>query len=520
MNLCRISNFILFFINTIVTSRQGDINVVELNNHDSVDETNNENHTPLLEIDTSENENNQFCFLNLLSYLDLQEYNSSEVSGIQDNTNSNCFASNSFPSNSTSTSNTFFKTSSDITTQNYKMIENKDVFSKSTKRKVDFAEVEEPMKKKKKVSEPYKKWIHTILIKSRVENMVCNNVQSVYYRYVDFKNSSFILIHLDDLIHSCFSCYDYTDIENFKFLIIDIFLYYRFTAVDNALKTKKRVIDILGTIVDLNNIFGTPTSTTRYIFYSDKRLCQYSTWNFLMYPNIASHRMYYNENRAYDSTKSPFMFINNIIESIPKFRDSIISILNYIVTFNFNHLGNKLSEEDKNAILSQLSKPIHFEPFESILDMGIRGINLEEDDHIFNKFYNNLFINHNGDKFQFKGSEKSIRIQKFIIFVKTCIYEQENQLTCLEYITLFNYMSKEYKKYINSEDKSFINEPFFNSLCFFVQSFSYDSSINGDKVTYSFKHDPYKNQKGFRLLKQLFPNWEELISEDKFSFML
>lgn len=286
--------------------------------------------------------------------------------------------------------------------------------------------------------------------------------------------------------------------EELRPLIVDIFLYYRFTSIKNALIAKERVNDCIKKMNLPTGKDESPNRRFQYIFNIEKKLKEYCKGHFVLYPNLSSRRKYYSERKSLKPENNFNWFRKETIKHISELKDSISSILKIIVMKYLKFNGQKLSHEVKKAIEILPSKEINSEIFKSIINAGICGINLEENNNIFGKFYN------------------AIEIQKFITFVKICMYEKENQLTCLEYIALLQLMNENFKKYKISGKEGIIDELFHDSLCFFVESFSYCQTKSNNKIIYSFEKDLVKHKKGFKILRQLFPNWKELVSEDNF----
>lgn len=356
------------------------------------------------------------------------------------------------------------------------------------------------------------KFIYVKLINEKIDDIVGQDKLSSYRDYTDYENSSFILVHFENLLQSCFACCDFIDINEFRLLITDIFIYYRFSAIKNSVIGKLRVINFLIEIYEAIGITKNLEEVTKFIFKDKKKLKRCNPRNRKKYPNFVSHRNYKLSNRQNSK------FRNKMIEYLPELRNGIELKLNILVKKYLEHKCILLSEKDKIIIKRELEKSFSCYPFESIIEMGVYGINLIEDRPI-EKFYNNLFNNQNNEPFYFKGSLHAIEIQMFIRFVKACIFKNGNQLTCLEYITLLNYMGKSYLKYNTSNVKGTMEEQFYDSMCFFVQSFAYDQSVEQGKIKYTFSCLLPKYLKGFRILKQLLPGWEEFISEEDFSYL-
>lgn len=515
MNLLKRYCFLRIFAIISLNKSQNTMNTGNSNNYINDNNSNKKLRKSLIEKQVCEKKFSRSSLPDFYSDMDSEENNDTQISIFQQTSESNHLTLDEDLSTYVSESNDSSIITNDIK-RNVKYFTDNKNFNTNIECRKRKGIKKQFRSKKSGVLEPFVRWKHTNLIRKRIEKKVSKNLGLEYYRYLDFTNSSFILIFLDKLLTSCFNSFDSKRMEKLRFLIVDIFLYYRFKAVKNSLITKKRINNFLK---EIGRCFDSNTSfeISKYILRTKKKLKNHSINYFMLYPNLASHRGYADKIYNYLKKKDSNMLRNKMIESLPNLRDSIILKLNEIISEYLGHSEQELNEEDMNIIRDVLNHPIVSKTFESIIDTDSRRINLEEEDP-FEKFYQNLFMDQLGNPFPFIGSAKAIKIQKLIIFVKACIYEQKNQLTHLEYIALLNFMSKKYKKYTISRKRNSIEEVFYDSLCFFVQSFAYCENVDKGSIKYSFNKDPSAYQKGLRLLKRLFPKWGELISELKINF--
>lgn len=380
----------------VLSSSQSSINNEDLNNCINVDESCSKSSKSCFKKD-KHLENSMTSSSNL----DNQQSYDPEISLLDQNPNFDNSTYNKTHLNLASISN-------NLARQVKEKIENVNVDSR--KRGFNFADETENTPKMIKKSKTDKRKLHPKLIKARVKSMTLKFSESEYYKYIDLKNSDFILSHFENLCNNCFSFCTCVDSYEFILLIADIFIYYRFTAIKNALRTKERVIPILEEISKFKDMYPTNPNVTTYILSSNKQLNKYYRGDFVIYPNTSSHRAYHSSHRDHFLKDKCNVLRNAMLGCLSELRKKIIFRL-YEVVLNFlNTQCLKLNKEDKAAIRSRLFQPINLTHFESILDMGIRGINLEEDNEPFKKFYENLFIDQNGESFTFNGCYKDSEV--------------------------------------------------------------------------------------------------------------
>lgn len=446
-----------------------------------------------------------------------KQYSHSKIHPIKYNTDLIDLSLNKTPSSTVSSQNIFsMATNTQLACTQVSGNENTNSQLTSHKRK---CATKKRSSKKRSVSRNPQKNLYSKLIRKKVESMVTSNPKLEYYRYFDFPNSYFLLDHFENLLNSCFSSCHWIEMVQLRDLVVDIFIYYRFKAIKNALIGKQRASIFLEEVCKSTGFKKHSENMTKCIFRESKKLNEISPKYFLIYPNLVSHKkIQCNDIFNYHGRENYNLFRNEMIESLLSLKTNVFLKLNDLIEEYLSHPASNLNDEEATTIRILIYSPIYFLPFDSIIDTHVRVINLEEDDP-FEKAYNNLFIDQYGNPFPFEGSAQAVKIQKFIIFIKACIFEQEDQLTFLEYVALLNFMLKEYREYVRSGDKNTISENFYDSLCFFVQSFAYSHIKNGEEINYSFENNFEKFLKGLRLLKKLFPNWDELISEENFSFL-
>lgn len=388
-------------------------------------------------------------------------------------------------------------------------VDNKDTNRNSAKKKGNSCEESLDRKRQALECSIHRKYFDLIIEEAMNRYKI---KKRTFKRYFCLKGSKFMVACFDKLLKSCFPCFNSAVSEKFDSFIVNIFLYCKFSTVKSSEIARERIKKLLRIVGKKKKALKTYINTPQHIFCTKKDLKKMDiNKQLFIYPNLSSYRKYIVKR---DENK----FIGKTTKNLPDLKKNIKSNLKNIVKEYLEDDNCKLNEEDKKEIKSQLTRKFYYGPFKSIIEMGIRGINLEEDNNIFQKFYNNISkYDYKGNLVTLKGSNHAIEIQKFIIFTRICISENQNQLSCLESIALLYCMRRGYKEYKRPNK---MEELFYDSLCFFIESIGYSYSISRENIYCSFDYDLSKYIKGFELLKrQLFPNWEELISCEDFRFL-
>lgn len=344
-------------------------------------------------------------------------------------------------------------------------------------------------------------------------------VVSRYFNYSSLEYSEFIKIHFSNFLKSRFSCCNSMSMDIFMPFVNEVEVYFRYLAVQNALIGKIRSDNLykgISSYFDLSTSMKSP-NISKYIFKTGQTLKKYSKQFYTIFPNFASYRALPSD--KFSSETDPAVLKRLLDELFENSEKKVMHNLIKVVKSYLNCPCQKLSEEDKNAIQNLLycDKNTIMSLKPNILLVS-QGINLEEDADIFEQIYNNFFNELKGKELVLSKSTQAIEIKKLIVFVRFFMYQQDG-LSYFEYMTLLDFMSKEYKKYKDSENKDTVNEDFYDSLCFFIQSFAYCEIQYQEGTYYILSNDSNDHKKGFRMLKHLFPNWEDLIQEENFYFL-